>query len=130
MPEPLTKGRTYDVTFEYAGGEILQSRNGYIPPSRIWYPTPVGGVSRATYDLTFRVPKSSLLVASGKPVRQSHEGAWDVSQWTSGVPMHAGRIPLAGTRRLQDGDGANDRNTDVGIYGGQWRARFSAAIFR
>jgi hypothetical protein len=86
-PEALTKGRTYDVTFEYAGGEILQSMNGGIPPGRIWYPTPVGGVSRATYDLTFRVPLTSLLAASGKEVRQSREGGWDVSEWTSGVPI-------------------------------------------
>lgn len=87
MPEALAKGRTYDVTFEYAGGEILQSRNGGVPPRRIWYPTPVGGVSRATYDLTFRIPDRTLIVASGKEVRQSREGAWDVSQWTSEVPI-------------------------------------------
>jgi hypothetical protein len=86
-PEALMKGRTYDVTFEYAGGEILQSMNGGIPPRRIWYPTPVGGVSRATYDLTFRVPSKSLIVASGKEVRQTREGAWDVSEWTSDVPI-------------------------------------------
>ncbi len=86
-PEALMKGRTYDVTFEYAGGEILQSMNGGIPARRIWYPTPVGGVSRATYDLTFRVPRKSLIVASGKGVRQSQEGSWDVSEWTSDVPI-------------------------------------------
>jgi hypothetical protein len=87
VPEALVKGRTYNVTFEYAGGEILQSNNGGIPARRIWYPTPAGGVSRATYDLTFRVPKGSLIVASGKEVRQTREGAWDVSQWTSDVPI-------------------------------------------
>lgn len=86
-PEALTKGRTYDVTFEYAGGEILQSMNGGIPARRIWYPTPAGGVSRATYDLTFRVPVKSLIVASGKEVWQTREGAWDVSEWTSDVPI-------------------------------------------
>ena len=35
------KGRTYDVTFEYAGGEILQSMNGGIPPRRIWFPSKI-----------------------------------------------------------------------------------------
>lgn len=87
VPEALVKGRTYDVAFEYAGGEILQGNNGVIPARRIWYPTPAGGVSPATYDLTFRVPRSSLIVASGKEVRQEREGTWDVSEWTSDVPI-------------------------------------------
>jgi hypothetical protein len=51
-PEPLIKGNTYRATFEYSGGEILQSRFGAVPTRRVWYPTPAGAASRATYDLT------------------------------------------------------------------------------
>ena len=43
MPEPLVKGRTYQVSFEYSGGEILQNFMGVPgPPRRTWYPTPGG----------------------------------------------------------------------------------------
>jgi len=87
LPEALAKGRAYDVTFEYAGGGILQSWNGNVPARRVWYPTPVGPASRATYDLTFRIPHGSTIVTVGNQVSQSREGAWDVSQWTSDVPI-------------------------------------------
>jgi hypothetical protein len=87
MPEPLTTGRTYEATFEYAGGEIVQSRFGWVPPRRIWYPTPSGQGSRATYDLTFRIPQGSKIVTVGNQVAQSRDGFWDGSEWTSDVPI-------------------------------------------
>lgn len=87
MPEPLAKGRIYQVTFEYAGEEILQSRFGAAPPRRVWYPTPAGGASRATYDLTFRIPHGSTVVTVGNCVQQSRDGGYDVSQWVSDVPI-------------------------------------------
>ena len=86
-PEPLVRGRSYQVTFEYSGGEILQSQSGPIPPRRIWYPTPSGPASRATYDLTFRIPHSMTVVAVGKKVKQTRDGAFDISQWISDVPI-------------------------------------------
>lgn len=87
MPEALTTGRTYEATFEYAGGEIVQSKFGWVPPRRIWYPTPSGPASRATYDLTFRIPQGSKIVTVGNQVAQSREGFWDGSEWTSDVPI-------------------------------------------
>jgi hypothetical protein len=87
MPEPLVKGRTYQVTFEYSGGEILQSRFGNVPPRRIWYPTPAGPASRATYDLTFHAPRGMTIVSVGKQVRQTTDGAFDVTEWSCDVPI-------------------------------------------
>jgi len=87
LPEALTKGRVYNVTFEYAGGEILQTSIGAVPPRRVWYPTPSGPSSRATYDLTFRIPRGTTIVTAGNQVHASREGQWDVSQWTSDVPI-------------------------------------------
>ena len=87
MPEPLVKGHTYQVSFEYSGGEILQASFGAVPPRRIWYPTPAGPASRATYDLTFRVPRGMTIVSVGKQVKQTREGAFDVSEWSSEVPI-------------------------------------------
>ncbi len=89
MPEPLAKDRTYTVAFEYSGGEIVQSRYpGFaIPASRIWYPTPAGPSSRATYDMTFRIPVLDHLVATGELTRQEREGAYAMSQWISNQPI-------------------------------------------
>jgi len=75
-PEALSKGRVYDVTFEYAG-----------TPGRVWYPTPSGPANRATYDLTFRIPHDTKLVATGEQVSQSREDSWDVSEWKADVPI-------------------------------------------
>ena len=87
MPEPLVKGHSYQVTFEYSGGEILQTAFGAVPPRRVWYPTPAGPASRATYDLTFRIPRGMTIVSVGKQIKQSRDGGFDVSQWTSEVPI-------------------------------------------
>ena len=85
-PEPLVKDHTYQVTFEYSGGEILQSLFG-IPPRRVWYPMPAGPASRATYDVTFHVPHGMTIVSVGKQVHQARDGAFDVSEWSSEVPI-------------------------------------------
>ena len=88
MPEPLVKGRAYQITFEYSGGEILQNSVGATgPPRRIWYPTPAGGTSRATYDLTFHTEGGLTIVSVGKPVKQAREGAVNVTEWSSDVPI-------------------------------------------
>ena len=88
-PEPLKKGNSYNVTFEYAGGEILQTRFNFfgIPPRRIWYPTPAGPASRATYDLKFRIPHGSKIVSVGNSVGLTRDGDWDVSEWKSDAPI-------------------------------------------
>ncbi|MGA3015511.1 MAG: M1 family aminopeptidase [Bryobacteraceae bacterium] len=90
MPEPLLKGHTYQVTFEYSGGEILQSKFGWavpIPPRRVWYPTPAGPASRATYDITFHIPHGMTIVSVGNQIKQTRNGASDVSEWSSDVPI-------------------------------------------
>ena len=87
MPEALEKGHTYEVNFEYAGGEILQTAFGGIPPRRVWYPAPAGAANRATYDLTFRIPRGTTIVTTGDPAGQSRDGSYDVSRWVSEVPI-------------------------------------------
>ena len=86
MPEPLVKDRIYDVAFEYSGGEIVQS-NYAIPPRRIWYPTPAGASSRATYDMTFRIPHRDHVIATGELENQSQEGGYDTAEYVSNQPI-------------------------------------------
>ncbi len=87
MPEPLVKDREYDVAFEYSGGEIVQSKYGGVPPRRIWYPTPAGASSRATYDMTFRIPRMDQIVATGELTNQGIEGGYETSEWISNQPI-------------------------------------------
>jgi hypothetical protein len=87
MPEALVKGRNYQLSFEYSGGEILQSTLGPVPPRRVWYPMPAGAASRATYDLTFLIPHGSTIVSVGRLAEQSREGSFDVSRWLCDVPI-------------------------------------------
>jgi Carboxypeptidase regulatory-like domain/Peptidase family M1 domain len=114
MPEPLSKGRTYRIAFEYAGGEILQSQF-WIPTRRVWYPTPAGTPSRATYDLTFRVQKGATIVAVGNQVRQWREGTMELTQWICDAP-----IPQAVFRYLEDpfrkDDTEESTNTRLSAY--------------
>ncbi len=86
MPQPLVKGHTYQVTLEYAGGEILQSLWG-IPPRRAWYPRPYGPASRATYDMTFHHPRGMTVVSVGKKVKQARDGGMEVTEWSSDAPI-------------------------------------------
>jgi Carboxypeptidase regulatory-like domain len=87
MPEVLEKGRSYQITFEYAGGEILQSDFGIPPARRVWYPTPNGKSSRATYNLTFHYPRGTVIVSVGKLVSEGREGPYDVAQWSTDTPI-------------------------------------------
>jgi len=96
MPEPLMTGRSYDVTFEYKGGEILQSERGGVPLRRVWYPTPSGPASRATYDLTFHIPRADIIVAVGKLISQSREEGYNVSEWVTDVPIEQAVFRMPG----------------------------------
>ncbi len=96
-PETLSKGRTYEVSFDYAGGEILQSKFGRAPAGRVWYPTPSGTASRATYELTFRIPHGSTIVTVGKRVGESQEGNWDVTEWSADMPIEQAVFRWLGT---------------------------------
>jgi hypothetical protein len=87
MPAALVKDSAYRITLDYSGGEIIRSDFGMVPTRRVWYPKPAGQASRSTYDLVFRSPHGTKVVAVGKPVKQERDGAFDVSEWSSEVPI-------------------------------------------
>ncbi len=92
-PEPLVRGRAYQATFEYEGSQFMLDRGGKLyamDPRKAWYPRP-NAISRATYDLTFRVPHSMTVIASGDRVKSETESGREISQWTSKTPL-----PIAG----------------------------------
>jgi len=91
LPQPIAKASVHQLTFEYEGGEMIRDLGGrmfVILPRQAWYPR-VGLVSRATYDMTFRMPRGMTVIASGDRVRSATEGNQEVSQWTSKVALPA-----------------------------------------
>ena len=69
LPEPMTKGRKYKLTVEYQGEKVLQDAGGgnfAIGARTSWYPNVNTFKDRATFDLTFKVPKQFTLVSVGK----------------------------------------------------------------
>jgi hypothetical protein len=115
MPEPLVKNRAYQVIFEYSGGEIVRSDFGPVSPRRAWYPKPSGGISRATYDLRFRVPRGMTIVSSGQFVKQERDGAFDVSGWSVPAP-----IAFAAFKYLGDFSGKFQTEETTGIEVGAY----------
>jgi hypothetical protein len=112
MPEPLMTGRSYDIAFEYKGGEILQSDvPGGVPLRRVWYPTPSGPASRATYDLTFHIPRADIIVAVGKLVSQSREEGYNVSEWVTDVPIEQAVFRLPGRQGYPEIHTGTDETT-------------------
>ena len=115
MPEPLARGRAYRITFDYSGGEIIRSIFGAVPTRRVWYPRPSGQASRATFDLIFRIPHGTKVVAVGKPLKQGTEGSFDVSEWSSEVPIQVATFRYFGdyfTKSTVD----EDTGMELGVF--------------
>ncbi len=94
MPEPMAAGKSYKLHIEYQGDRVIQSAGTgsfSVEAREDWYPSLNAFMDRATYDLTFRVPKQFVLVSIGKLVKESKEGDDAISEWKSDVP-----IPVAG----------------------------------
>jgi Peptidase family M1 domain len=88
FPESLQRGK-YTLEFEYSGdGAIKQlgAGNFALIARENWYPSSTFG-DRATYDMTFRIPKDLVMVASGHPQGSSQQGNEVVTRWKSEVPL-------------------------------------------
>lgn len=73
LPEPLTAGKTYKLSFEYSGGDVLVDVGGgnfFVNPGarETWYPNNEGSAfgDRATFDVTCRYPKSKTLIGTAR----------------------------------------------------------------
>ncbi len=90
MPEPMVKGRTYDLSIAYAGGQVIHnegSGNFSIGARESWYPSLNSFLDHATYDLVFKFPKQYTLVGVGKLVKEWQEDNQACSEWKSDVPL-------------------------------------------
>lgn len=91
-PEPLEAGKTYKVTVDYAGGDVLIDVGGgnffVNPGARLtWYPNNEGTAfgDRATFDVSFGFPKGNMLIGTGAPTApETQDGNLTVARWSSG----------------------------------------------
>ena len=91
FPEPLKLGSRFELHFTYSGPVLSDAGGGlvYVGARGTWYPN--YGIAMADYDLTFRFPQSWTLVATGKQVSLTKDGASFIGHWLSEQP-----IPIAG----------------------------------
>src|SRR5262245_606562 len=90
FPEPLVKGRKYKLTLDYQGEKVLENAGGgnfSVRYRQNWYPSVNSFKDRATFDLTFKIPKQNSLVSVGKMVKEWQEGDIAASQWVSDIPL-------------------------------------------
>lgn len=91
-PEPLEAGKSYKVTVEYAGGDVLIDVgngnffvNGFARLT--WYPNNEGTAfgDRATFDVSFGYPKGQMLIGTGAPTApETQDGDLTIAKWSSG----------------------------------------------
>lgn len=89
LPEAAPAGGKVRLSFRYRGRVISDAGNGayYVGARGIWYPN-LGGFGRfATFDLSFRWPRTLELVANGKKVSEGVEGEQKTGRWVSDAPV-------------------------------------------
>lgn len=91
MPKPLEAGQTLQLAIQYEGDEALRDSGGgnfILIPRSTWYPANANVLfaeDRATFDMTFRYPKSLMFVGTGAPTApDTREGDLAVAKWSSG----------------------------------------------
>ena len=90
MPDPLAPGMSYTINIEYEGDKVVSKEgngNFSVGARTSWYPSLNAFYDRATYDLTFKVPKQYTLVGVGKLEKEWKEDDFAATHWVSDVPM-------------------------------------------
>ena len=83
-------GKEHSISAEYAGDKVLYDAGGgsyYVRARESWYPNLNGFGEKALYDLTFKVPKSNVVISVGKLQGESTEAGFAVSHWVTPVPV-------------------------------------------
>ena len=90
LPAPLVKGNKYKIMVEYQGHKVVEDAGGgnfSVGARTSWYPSVNAFNDRATFDLTFKVPKRYVVVGVGKMVKEWTEEGFAASQWVSDIPL-------------------------------------------
>jgi len=88
IPEsPLDPSVPHEVEIHHAGAVIRNAGNDvyYVGSRGTWYPRSGGDL--ATYDLTFRYPKTLTIAATGKLLEDRTDGDWRVTRLKTDTPV-------------------------------------------
>lgn len=90
LPSPLKQGSPLSMTFTYGGKRAIRKAGdgNYFCESSGWYPDrPNSFSTRTNFDLTFRSPKNTLLVATGGKTSETVDGNTRITTWKSEIPI-------------------------------------------
>jgi Peptidase family M1 domain/Carboxypeptidase regulatory-like domain len=90
LDEPPQIGKEHSISVEYVGDKVLYeagSGSYYVGARESWYPNLNGFNEKALYDLTFKVPRSNVVISVGKLVGESSEAGFAVTHWVTPVPV-------------------------------------------
>ena len=108
LPESTVKGKMEDVTIEYAGDKVIYNAGGgsfAVGARTDWYPGLNIFHDRATYDLTFKVPRRYTLVSVGQEAGSGREGDFSITHWVSEVPLAVAGFNYGEFKRKDASDG-------------------------
>ena len=83
-------GKEHSISVEYVGDKVLYdagSGSYYVGARESWYPNLNGFGEKVLYDLTFKVPRSNVVISVGKLVGESTEAGFAVTRWVTPVPV-------------------------------------------
>jgi Peptidase family M1 domain/Carboxypeptidase regulatory-like domain len=90
FPQGMKAGSDAEVTIFYEGDKVVRNAgngNFAVGARESWYPSLNSFADRATYDLTFRIPKRYMLVSVGHLEKSWVEQDYGVTHWFSEIPL-------------------------------------------
>ena len=90
LPQGLPTDAEAEITVGYEGDKVVRDEgngNFSVGSRESWYPSLNSFIDRATYDLTFRIPKRYMLVSVGNPVESHVDRDSLISRWVSQIPL-------------------------------------------
>jgi hypothetical protein len=107
LPAALSRGETIRLRLVYEGSEVLYDAgdgNFAVGARTSWYPNLGVFEDPATYDLTFRIPKSYEIVSVGNLVDSRVENDARISTWTAERPIRVAGFNYGKFKRLEQKD--------------------------
>lgn len=117
LPQATVKGQSYTLRMQYEGNKVIADagQGNYAVGARTsWYPSLNTFLDRATYDLTFKVPKQFNLIGVGKLVKEWREDDYAASQWVSETPLAVAGFNYGNFNKKQRSD--NVTHYDLETY--------------
>ncbi len=117
LPSALVRGEQVRLRLVYEGGEVLYDSgdgNFAVGARTSWYPNLGVFEDPATYDLTYRIPKSYEIVSVGDLVDNRVENDERISSWKADRPIRVAGFNYGKFKRLEQKD--PDSGLDIQVF--------------